>query len=396
MATKFAMLVGDGMADLPVPELQGKTPLAYAYTPNMNHIAAIGTIGRIATIPKGLPPGSDVGNLSLLGYDPACYYSGRAPIEAASMGVPLGPNDTAFRCNLVTIADGRMLDYSAGHIETDDALELITLIEQKLGCASVRFYVGVSYRHLMVVHDFPAGCLCIPPHDFSGRDLFSFLPSGPGSELLRSLMENAQVVLKNARVNLARQRIGKKAATDIWLWGHGIAVTLPTMTERYGLSGSVISAVDLVRGIGILAGLRVRLVEGATGYLGTNYAGKIAAAAAALAEEDFVFLHVEAPDETSHEGSLQKKIIAIEEFDKNIVGEMLKLQKEIDGLQIIVTPDHATPLSLRTHDSSPVPFAACGRNIRRLNAAAYSEYAAKDMPVRSGTILFDSFIKGTL
>jgi 2,3-bisphosphoglycerate-independent phosphoglycerate mutase len=209
-------------------------------------------------------------------------------------------------------------------------------------------------------------------------------------------MGNAQVVLKNAKVNLTRQRIGKKAATDIWLWGHGIAVTLPTMTERYGLSGSVISAVDLVRGIGILAGLRVRLVEGATGYLGTNYAGKIAAAAAALAEEDFVFLHVEAPDETSHEGSLQKKIIAIEEFDKNIVGEMLKLQNEIDGLQIIVTPDHATLLSLRTHDSSPVPFAACGRDIRRLNAAAYSEYAAKDMPVRSGTILFDSFIKGTL
>jgi 2,3-bisphosphoglycerate-independent phosphoglycerate mutase len=396
MATKFAMLVGDGMADLPIPELQGKTPLAYAYTPNMDHIAAIGTIGRIATIPKGLPPGSDVGNLSLLGYDPARYYSGRAPIEAASMGVLLGPGDTAFRCNLVTITDGRMLDYSAGHIDTNDALELITLIEQKLGSASVRFHAGVSYRHLMVVHDFPAGCTCIPPHDFSGREVVSFLPSGPGSELLHSLMDNAHTVLKNANVNLLRQRIGKKAATDIWLWGHGRAVTLPIMAARYGLSGSVISAVDLVRGLGILAGLRVRLVEGATGYLRTNYTGKMAAAASALAEENFVFLHVEAPDETSHEGSLQKKITAIEEFDKNIVGEMLKLQKETSDLQIIVTPDHATPLSLRTHDSSPVPFAACGCKIRRGNAATYSEYAAKDMPVLSGTTLFDSFIKGTL
>ncbi len=209
-------------------------------------------------------------------------------------------------------------------------------------------------------------------------------------------MESAHAVLKDARLNRAREKSGRLAATDIWLWSQGRALTLPPMAERYGLSGSVISAVDLVRGLGVLAGLRVRLVDGATGYLGTNYAGKIAAAASALADEDFVFVHVEAPDETSHEGSLQKKITAIEEFDKNIVGEMLKLQRETGDLRIIVTPDHATPLSLRTHDSSPVPFAVCGPGIHRGNAATYSEIAAKDMPPLSGPTVFDGFIKGAL
>ncbi len=396
MAIKYAMLIGDGMADLPIPELEGKTPLAYAQTPNMDRIAAHGVVGRIATIPAGLPPGSDVGNLSLLGYDPALYYSGRAPIEAASMGVALKANDTAFRCNLVTIVNDRMVDYSAGHMETQDALDLIELLEQKLGCASLTFHGGVSYRHLLVIPDFPAGCACVPPHDITGREIGPFLPNGPGSDLLRSIMRQGREALKNAPVNLRREQSGRKAATDIWLWGQGRAITLPTIAERFGLSGSVISAVDLVRGLGILAGLRVRLVDGATGYLGTNYAGKIAAAAAALAEEDFVYLHVEAPDETSHEGSLQKKITAIEEFDRYIVGEMLKLQDATGNLRIIVTPDHATPLSLRTHDSSPVPFAACGPGISRNGGAVYSEIAAKDSPAQSGAGIFSAFINGSL
>jgi 2,3-bisphosphoglycerate-independent phosphoglycerate mutase len=244
--------------------------------------------------------------------------------------------------------------------------------------------------------DFPAGCACVPPHDITGREISPFLPNGPGSELLRTIMRQGREILKNAKVNRRRKQGGMTVATDIWLWGQGRSITLPTLAERFGLSGSVISAVDLVRGLGILAGLRVRLVEGATGYLGTNYAGKIAAAAAALAEEDFVYLHVEAPDETSHEGSLQKKITAIEEFDRHIVGEMLKLQDETGNLRLIVTPDHATPLSLRTHDSSPVPFAAGGPGISRDSAAVYSEDAAKNMPVRSGAGLFNDFIKGSL
>jgi 2,3-bisphosphoglycerate-independent phosphoglycerate mutase len=396
MKLKYALLVGDGMADFPVPELGGKTPLAYAHTPHMDSIARNGTIGLVATIPEGLPPGSDVANLSLMGYDPARYYSGRAPIEAASMGVKLSSSDTAFRCNLVTIIDGRMADYSAGHIETEESHAIVNLLKAELDDADTCFYPGVSYRHLLVIPDFPAGCICTPPHDISDTNVAPHLPKGPGSERLTTLMEKARTILKDAPVNKERESKDKSPATDIWLWGHGRAVTLPTLKERYKLSGSVISAVDLVRGLGVLAGLNVRLVKGATGYLGTNYAGKVAAARAALAEEDFVFLHVEAPDETSHEGSLQKKITAIEEFDKNIVGEMLKLQQEHTNLRILVTPDHATPVSLKTHHAAPVPYTACGQGIRPENVPSYCEKSATGKPPYTGPELFDRFIKGAL
>jgi 2,3-bisphosphoglycerate-independent phosphoglycerate mutase len=396
MGRKYAILVGDGMADFPIRELGNKTPLAYAHTPNMDAVARSGTVGRIATVPEGLPPGSDVANLSLLGYDPARYYSGRAPIEAASMGVKLSPADTAFRCNLVTITDGVMADYSAGHIDTETARAIINCLKAELDSTELRFYPGVSYRHLLVVPEFPAGCVCTPPHDISDRKVAPHLPKGPGSERLLSLMEKARPLLANAPSNKARKESGKPPATDIWLWGHGRAVTLPTLAERYGLSGSVISAVDLVRGLGVLAGLKVRIVKGATGYLGTDYAGKVAAAREALEREDFVFLHVEAPDETSHEGSLEKKITAIEEFDKNIVGEMLKVQKDKPGLDLLVAPDHATPVTLKTHHGAPVPYAACGQSIRAEDFSAYSEEAAAGRPAYSGPEIFDRFINGTL
>ncbi|MGA2507884.1 MAG: cofactor-independent phosphoglycerate mutase [Chitinispirillaceae bacterium] len=396
MKQKYALLVGDGMADFPVSELGGKTPLAYANTPHMDSIARNGTIGLVATIPEGLPPGSDVANLSLMGYDPSRYYSGRAPIEAASMEVKLSPSDTAFRCNLVTIVDRRMADYSAGHIETEESHAIVHLLKTGLDDATISFYPGVSYRHLLVVHDFPTGCICTPPHDISGKEIAIHLPKGPGSDLLMTIMEKARPILKKAKINVERINRGKSPATDIWLWGHGRAVTLPTLQERYSLSGSVISAVDLVRGLGVLAGMKVRIVKGATGYLGTNYAGKIAAARAALAEEDFVFLHVEAPDETSHEGSLQKKITAIEEFDKNIVGEMLKIQKDIANLQILVTPDHATPVSLKTHHAAPVPYTACGMGIYPEDISSYCEKTAAGKPVYSGPQLFDRLINGNL
>jgi|WetSurMetagenome_2_1015567.scaffolds.fasta_scaffold215516_1 2,3-bisphosphoglycerate-independent phosphoglycerate mutase len=393
---KYAILVGDGMADFPVPELSGKTPLEYAKTPSMDAVARNGTIGLAATIPAGLSPGSDVANLSLMGYDPARYYSGRAPIEAASMGVKLSASDTAFRCNLVSIAEGRMSDYSAGHIETDKAHEIIKLLNLQFESDTLRFYPGVSYRHLVVIRDFPDGCYCTPPHDISGKEVSSHLPKGPGSDRLKTLMEKAKPVLDNAPFNNERKIKGIPQATDIWLWGHGRAISLPTLSERYGLSGSVISAVDLVRGLGVLAGLKVRLVKGATGYLGTNYSGKVAAARLALTEEDFVFLHVEAPDETSHEGSLQKKIQAIEEFDKNVVGEMLKLQKEDPSVRILVAPDHATPVSTKTHHSAPVPYAACGPGIHSENVLSYCEKAAQGRPAYPGPDLFDRFIKGNL
>jgi 2,3-bisphosphoglycerate-independent phosphoglycerate mutase len=396
MRSKFAILVGDGMADHPLPELGGKTPLAYAATPNMDRMAQNGMIGRVATVPEGMPPGSDVANLSLMGYDPATFYSGRAPIEAASMGVTLSPRDTAFRCNLVTLENGRMADYSAGHIDTNEAARIIALLKEKLDSESQRFYPGVSYRHLLVIPDFPAGCVCTPPHDISGQVYAPHLPQGPGSDTLRALMDKAAAALANAPVNERRRAAGKRSATDIWLWGHGTAITLPTLQQRYALTGSVISAVDLIRGLGVLAGLTVRKVEGATGYLGTNYAGKVAAAQAALENEDFVFLHVEAPDETSHEGSLQKKIQAIEEFDKYIVGEMLAFQKRMPSLTMLVAPDHATPISIKTHSSGPVPFVACGGTIKPEKATVYSEDAAREKPVYSGPELFERFIRGTL
>jgi 2,3-bisphosphoglycerate-independent phosphoglycerate mutase len=394
MKPKFALLVGDGMADFPLASLGNKTPLTYARTPNMDRIAREGTIGLVATVPEGLTPGSDVANLSLMGYDPARYYSGRAPIEAASLGVALSPNDTAFRCNLVTIIDGCMADYSAGHISTEEAHAIIALLKAEFDSPRCRFFPGVSYRHLLVIPDFPKGCACTPPHDISDRKVDPHLPAGPGSEQLRSLMEKARVVLADAEVNRLRVKNGKKPVTDIWLWGQGGAITLPTIGERFGLSGSVISAVDLVRGLGVLAGLKVRIVKGATGYLGTNYAGKVAAAREALVNEDFVYLHVEAPDETSHEGSVEKKIQAIEEFDDQIVGEMVKLRNEMPNLRILVAPDHATPVSMKTHHAMPVPYALCGAGIAAGDAKWYSEREAEGKPVITGPELFKRFIQG--
>jgi len=388
------MLVGDGMADLPIAELGNRTPLEYASTPNMDRVAGLGRVGLVRTVPDGLPPGSDVANLALMGYDPARYYSGRAPIEAASLGVRLGPGEVAFRCNLVTLAGGLMKDYSAGHIDTADARALVLELAAALGTPKCRFTPGVSYRHLLVLTGIDDRALAAtPPHDITGKPWADYLPKGPGAERLVELMDKAREVLARSIVTAARRAAGKSPATDIWLWGQGRAVALPTLKERYRLSGSVISAVDLVRGLGVLAGLTVRQVSGATGYLGTNYAGKMAAAAEALAAEDFVYVHVEAPDETSHEGSVQKKVQAIEEFDRHIVGEALRLSRELPGLRLLVAPDHATPISIKTHHAMPVPYAAAGPGIVPTGAAAYSERAAKGTDILTGPALFDAFVR---
>lgn len=394
---KFAVLVGDGMADEAVPELDNCTPLEYARTPNMDSVVSRGRLLRVRTVPEGMPPGSDVANMSLMGYDPAKYYRGRAPIEAAGLGIALGPDETAFRCNLVCLRNGIMADYSAGHIGTDDARELIGLLNDALGSDTVTFHPGVSYRHLLVLKEFPEGELvCTPPHDISGTAFDSYLPRGAGQELVREIMLSAREVLRPAAVNQRRIDRGTEPATDIWLWGQGTAVVLPTLHERFGISGSVISAVDLVRGIGTLAGLRVRMVRGATGYLDTNYAGKVEAARNALKDEQFVYLHVEAPDETSHEGSVEKKVRAIEDFDRYVVGEMLKLADTMDALRILVMPDHATLLSTRTHRGGDVPAAVCGRGVRSGgNETGYSESNAREKPLLDGVSLFERFIAGS-
>ena len=392
---KYVFLVGDGMADEPIAELGGRTPLEAAHTPNMDRIAARGRVGRVKTIPDGLPPGSDVANLSLLGYDAAAVFQGRGPIEAASIGVELHPDDTAFRCNVVTLRDGLMDDYSAGHITTEESRPLILEIQAELGTDTVRFVPGVSYRHLAIFRNFPAGLNCTPPHDISGRPWEAHRPQGPGREIVLELMDKARRVLAASETNKRRVAAGKKPATDIWLWGQGRAMKLPTLRERFGLSGSVISAVDLVRGLGVLAGLKVRMVPGATGYLGTNYAGKIAAAKDALAAEDFVYLHVEAPDETGHEGDVGKKIQAIEEFDKHVVGEILSWAAGRADVRILVAPDHATPIATKTHDGKPVPYAVCGAGVSAGNVRVYSERSAADSPVIPAVEFFERFIKGS-
>ncbi len=359
---KYIILIGDGMADEPLKECGGKTPLEYAATPNMDRMAGTGRFGLFKTIPDGFPPGSDVAALSIFGYPPQRYYTGRAPLEAASLGVRLGEDDVAFRCNLVTLReDGKTLmeDYSAGHISTEEAAGIIEALNERLSSLGVTFYTGKSYRHLMVWHNGMDGIETTPPHDMMGQPIEEHLPSGNGAERLLEIMELSREVLKDHPVNMARRKEGRPTADSIWLWGGGRSPSLPTLGERFGMEGAVISAVDLVNGIGVLAGLEVIRVPGATGYIDTNYEGKADSALEALMTKDFVCVHVEAPDEAGHEGSLAKKLRAIEDFDKRVVGRILEGLKAFEAVRVAVLADHPTPVRLRTHTPDPVPFAIC-------------------------------------
>ena len=380
---KYVILIGDGMADYPMEELGGRTPLAAAKTPNMDFLATQGELGLARTIPEGMEPGSDVANLSIMGYDPAKYHTGRAPLEAASMGVSLEPQDVAFRCNLVTLrhetnGDIFMEDYSAGHISSSEARELIGSINQTMGNGSRRFYPGVSYRHLLVWQGGQENWRTYPPHDLTGQSVRSYL-SGDGKEKpLLELIKSSWPLLSNHSVNRLRAERGQKPATSIWLWGQGRAPQVPTLQELYGLSGAVISAVDLMRGIGIYAGLEPILVPGATGYLDTNYAGKVEAALDALETMDFVYLHVEAPDEAGHTGDLKNKLQAIEDFDYKVVGPMLQGLKTLGPHRVLLMPDHRTPLSLKTHSPEPVPFALFdSRRPQGTQPRRFNEHAAE-------------------
>ncbi|HAY23225.1 MAG TPA: cofactor-independent phosphoglycerate mutase [Desulfobacterales bacterium] len=358
---KYVILIGDGMADYPIPELDNRTPLTAARTPNMDFLATEGELGLARTVPEGMEPGSDVANLSIMGYDPARYHTGRAPLEAASMGVALEMQDVAFRCNLVTLrhepnGDIFMEDYSAGHISSAEAKEIIISINQNLGNGSRRFYPGVSYRHLLVWRDGQDDWRTFPPHDLTGQNVRSYLTGGGREKPLLELMRSSWPLLANHEVNRRRRERSQKPATSIWLWGQGRAPKTPTLQELYGLTGAVISAVDLMRGIGIYAGLTPVIVPGATGYLDTNYAGKVEAALEALKTMDFVYLHVEAPDEAGHTGELKNKLQAIEDFDQKVVGPMLRGLRLLGAHRILLMPDHRTPLCLKTHSPEPVPF----------------------------------------
>lgn len=358
---KTVILIGDGMGDLPIAELGNRTPLEYIDTPNLDFVSANGELALLKTVPDGFPPGSDVANLSLLGYSPEQYYTGRSPLEAASMGVKLGSRDLAFRCNLVTLnhrSDGQvtMVDYSGGHISTAEAHQLINDLALHLNSQQTRFYPGVSYRHLLVMADGPESYSGAPPHDHTGQlvtELWQQMVASPMGEII----QQAGKILADHPLNLQRQAKGQNPANAIWLWGQGKAPIMPTLAEIYGVTGSLISAVDLLKGIGTYAGLRIIAVEGATGYIDTNYDGKVAAALQAIAVEDLVVVHVEGPDEAGHQGSRKDKLQAIEDFDRKIVAPILAGLRDGPPFRLVVAMDHFTPLATRTHNSLPVPVA---------------------------------------
>lgn len=372
------------MPDRPLEELGGKTPLEAATTPNLDLMAQNAHIFGVAKpIPDCLPPGSDVGNLSVLGYDPRVYFTGRSPLEAAGMGIALKKTDLACRCNLVTLREERgkkvMEDYSAGHIPTRQAHELIKAVAQSLETEDIKFFPGVSYRHLLVIGNAKSEISSTPPHDILGKEVERFLPAGKDSGLTRRLMERAGAVLKDHPVNRERVKSGESPATDIWLWGEGVAPALPAFEEVYGLSGAVISAVDLVKGIGACAGMEVIDVPGATGYLDTNYEGKVEYGLKSLEENDLVMIHIEATDETGHTGKAGLKVRAIEEFDRRVVGPAIEGMRKIGRFRALLTSDHPTPVSLRTHSRDPVPFAVYdSQNPAGDSARVYSEKCAAE------------------
>lgn len=373
---KYVVIIGDGMADMPIEELEGKTPLQKAFTPNMDRLAAEGILGRVRTIPEGMHPGSDVANLSILGYNPREFHAGRAPLEAASIGVELKKDDIAYRCNLVTLKYNRdrtraiMEDYSSGHISTEEAKDLIKDIDKVLGSDLIKFYQGVSYRHLMVWSKGSVESECVPPHDILGKDIIDYLPVGEGEDVLRKIMKDSVGVLESHPVNRSRIKRGKNPGNSIWLWGQGRKPDLPTFKQKYDIEGALVSAVDLTKGLGVYAGFEILKVPGITGYLDTNYKGKAEASLNALKKVDFSYIHVEAPDEAGHSGNYRDKIQAIEDFDALVVGTVIDRIRDFDEYRILLLPDHFTPVELRTHTDEPVPFVIFDSRYRQKNKGA--------------------------
>jgi len=361
---KYVVFLGDGMADTPVEALQGKTPLAVAKKEHIDALAPYAEIGLAKTVPDGMKPGSDTANLAVMGYDPRTCYSGRSPLEALSMGLTLADTDIAVRCNLVTLsaeeesyADKRMIDYSSGEISDEEARELIEYLQEKLGTDRLSFHAGISYRHCLIVHDASVGSELTPPHDITGKLIKRYLPAGLLGELFLDLQIKSYELLKDHPVNLKRIEEGKNPANSIWLWGEGTKPNIPDFYEKNGVKGAVISAVDLLKGIGKGAGMEVIEVEGATGGIHTDFAAKGRAAIDALGRVDYVYIHVEAPDESGHQGLLDEKINAIEKIDSDIVGPVIEYLKESgEPYHVLVCPDHPTPLAIRTHSAEPIPY----------------------------------------
>ena len=408
---KYLVLLGDGMADLPVPELGGRTPLQVARKPSLDALARRSLCGSVRTVPEGMPPGSDTANMAVMGYDPGLYYTGRSPIEAVSMGIQLADGDVAFRCNLVTLSEasgysGRvMVDYSSDEISTAEASILIREVDRLFADGAIRFHPGKSYRHCMVWRGGPLDSTLTPPHDILTKSIAPHLPVGSGSERILKIMEDSAVMLPDHPVNLARLAAGKRPANSIWIWGQGTRPKMPPLSDRYPLKGSVISAVDLVKGLGICAGLRIVEVPGATGTVDTDFAGKADAAIREFADgQDYVYLHVEAPDECGHRHEVDGKVLSIERIDTDIASPLfswLESHRRDTGedYRILVLPDHPTPLTLRTHTSDPVPFIlySSDRTEDARTSERYDELSCAETGYRveHGHRLFGSFVEGT-
>lgn len=358
---KYVIVLGDGMADLPMECLGGKTPLEVAHKPNIDKLANLGEVGIVRTVPEGMKPGSDIANLSVLGYNPREFYTGRSPLEAVSIGVKFEVTDVTFRTNLVTLSDAptyserTMVDYSAGEISTDEARVLINAVQDALGDDKWSFHPGISYRHCLLAKNEQTGADLTPPHDIYGKVIGEYLPKGINGDKLRAFMEKSYDILAKHPINVDRVKRGLKPANSIWFWGEGRKPDLPNFKEKTGLSGAMISAVDLLKGIAMVAGMESIDVPGTTGNIDTNYIGKAQYALEALRRHDFVYVHVEAPDECGHRGEADNKVKAIEDIDKYVVGTLLQ-GLEGEKFTIMVLPDHPTPISIRTHSSTPVPY----------------------------------------
>lgn len=383
---KYAIIIPDGCADEPLDALGGRTPLQAARLPHMDRIAKTGVVGRANNVPASLTPASDVATLSLFGYDPLQVYTGRAPLETAAMGIHLGPNDYAIRCNLVHVPDGHMRDFTAGHISSEDGAPLIKALQFELGGqefdgGTIEFHPGVQYRNILVWRgksaESPfAGTKCQPPHDIPDKPVADYLPQGPGAELLIKLMEASKPILAAHPINHRRAEQGQKTATQVWLWGQGKAPTIQPFEQVYGPRGAIISAVDLVRGVGVLLGWHRVDVPGATGYLDTDYAAKGRYGVEALGAFDLVCVHVEAPDEASHEGRADEKVKALEQIDEHIVGPLLDALPRYKEWRILVSPDHRTTLRTRAHAYGAVPFAVTGTGVIPSTSDSYDEPTA--------------------
>ncbi len=383
---KYAIIIPDGCADEPQESLGGRTPLQAAALPNMDRIARMGVVGRSNNVPKPLTPASDVATLSLFGYDPLVVYTGRAPLETVAMGIQLGPNDWAVRCNLVCVKDGKMHDFTAGHINNSDGARLMATVQEKLGGGvpggTLEFFPGVQYRNILVYRaqgkaaPFSKETTAQPPHDIPEKPIADYLPQGPGSELLRNLMQRSLPLFRDHPVNKERIARGEKPATQIWLWGQGRAPSVRPFAEVYGRRGAIVSAVDLVRGTAMLIGWERQDAPGSTGYLDTDYASKGRTGIEALKTHDLVCVHIEAPDEASHEGRADAKVKALEEIDRHIVGPMLEALPGHGDWRILVSPDHRTLLQTRAHAYGLVPFAIAGTGIKAKGQESYDEPTA--------------------